>query len=211
MSLNINWSELYHARNLVKTQFPSIWRIPLVKKEMSLLGEFLRPGVRILEIGAGDRRMREKIKEICPSADYKSFDIDRSTFQDFYELNEVSGRFDLVFGFELIEHMSPAEGLSMLSALRSHIDSAGTLILGTPNLYHPHRYFGDITHVTPYKYEELGSIMVLAGYNVKGVYRKYNDAFFYRVFRLYVLVWLHKWMSVDFANTIFVEVSPKID
>ena len=71
MSLNVNWSELYHARNIVKTKFPSIWRIPLVKKEMSLLGGFLKPGVRILEIGAGDRRMGEQIREICPSADYK--------------------------------------------------------------------------------------------------------------------------------------------
>lgn len=205
MHFDIDWSKLYHARQLVRIQFPSIWRIPLVKKEIDLIEKFLKPNIRVLEIGAGDRKLLDKIQAKVSEVHYKSFDIDRSSYHDFYKLDDVNGEFDLILGFEIIEHMSPSEGLMMVSKLKSVLAKGGSIVLGTPNLYHPHRYFGDLTHVTPYKYEELGSILVLAGYEVKAFYRKFNSSFFSRLFRIYVLVWLHKILDIDFANTIFVE------
>lgn len=66
MSLSIDWSKLYSARNIVKSRFPSIWKIPLVKKEMAVIEKFLRPNLRILEVGAGDRRMGDAIKKTIP-------------------------------------------------------------------------------------------------------------------------------------------------
>lgn len=205
MHFDIDWSKLYHARQLVRIQFPSIWRIPLVKKEIDLIEKFLKPNIRVLEIGAGDRKLLDKIQAKVSEVHYKSFDIDRSSYHDFYKLDDVNGEFDLILGFEIIEHMSPSEGLMMVSKLKSVLAKGGSIVLGTPNLYHPHRYFGDLTHVTPYKYEELGSILVLAGYEVKAFYRKFNSSFFSRLLRIYVLVWLHKILDIDFANTIFVE------
>lgn len=83
----------------------------------------------------------------------------------------------MIFGFELIEHLTPNDGLVMISKLKKHISKDGRLILGAPNLYHPHPYFGDITHITPYKYEELGFLIILGGYDVVGFYRKFNDSF----------------------------------
>lgn len=211
MSLLIDWSKLYAARNIVKKKFPSIWRLPIVKKEMALIGRFLRPHVRVLEIGAGDRRMEKEVKRKFSEIEYKSFDIDTALHHDFYDLKSIQGEFDLIFGFELIEHMTPQDGLEMIISLKSNLSQGGVLILGTPNLYHPHRYFGDITHVTPYKYEELGALMVLGGYQVSSFYRKFNDAFIPRILRLYFFAWLHKWLSIDFANTIFVVAKPSID
>jgi SAM-dependent methyltransferase len=205
MTWQVDWSKLYTARNEIKGKFPSIWKLPLIKKEMVLIERFLKPNLKVLEIGAGDRRMGDKIKAKLPSVDYKSFDIDTSTHQDFHNLENIDGTYDLVFGFELIEHMSPQEGLDLIISLRSHLSKNGTIILGTPNLYHPHRYFGDITHVTPYKYEELGALMILGGYEVKAFHRQFNDAFIPRMLRLYFLIWLHKWLGIDFANTVMVE------
>lgn len=203
----IDWSRLYAARNTVTRMFPSIWRIPVIKKEMDRLGCHARPGASFLDVGAGDRRFERKIKAACPEASYRSFDIDRSTRQDYYDIDAIEGRHDLVFAFELIEHLTPAQGLEMLRKLRRNVAEGGTLLLGTPNLYHPHRYFGDLTHVTPYKYEELGALLVLAGYRVKGFYRIYNDAFLRRALRLHFGVWLHRWLAIDFAHTVLVECS----
>ena len=210
MSLSIDWSKLYSARNIVKSRFPSIWKIPLVKKEMAVIEKFLRPNLRILEVGAGDRRMGDAIKKNSPSVIYHSFDIDDSLYHDFYNIDSIEGDFDLIFGFELIEHLTPNDGLVMISKLKKHISKDGRLILGTPNLYHPHRYFGDITHITPYKYEELGSLVILGGYDVVGFYRKFNDSFLMRILRLYLLIWLHKFLNIDFATTVFVEAKPSL-
>ncbi len=209
MNIDLDWSELYSARNIIKKRFPSIWSIPLIKKELALLAKHLHPDIHILEIGAGDRRTEKKLKELCPSASYKSFDIDASTFQDFYELDQIQGRYDLIFGFELIEHMSPPQGLHMVKSLQRHLTDTGVLILGTPNLYHPHRYFGDLTHVTPYKYEELGALLTLGGYEVQAIYRKFNDAFVQRFIRVHLLSFIHRWLDIDFAHTVMIVARPQ--
>lgn len=203
--LHIDWSKLYAARNTVTRQFPSVWRIPVIKKEMDRLAQHARPGAALLEVGAGDRRFERKIKAVQPDVRYKSFDIDRSTAQDYYDIAAIEGQHDLVYAFEVIEHLTPQDGLQMLRTLRPHVAPGGTLLLGTPNLYHPHRYFGDLTHITPYKYEELGALLVLAGYRVKGFYRIYNDAFVRRAIRLHLGTWLHRWLAIDFAHTVLVE------
>jgi SAM-dependent methyltransferase len=206
-NFEIDWSRLYAARNTVTRQFPSIWAIPVVKKEMSRLAVHARDGAAVLDVGAGDRRFERKMREVCGNLQYRSFDIDRSTQQDYYAIDDIEGRYDLIFAFEVIEHMTPAQGLRMVANLREHLAPGGTLLLGTPNLYHPHRYFGDLTHVTPYKYEELGALLVLAGYRVKGFYRIYNDSFLRRALRLHLGVWLHRWLSIDFAHTVMVEAA----
>jgi SAM-dependent methyltransferase len=199
----MNWSELYAARNIVKKRFPSIWKLPLIKKEIDLLKVSISDGMKILEIGAGDRRIGSQLKELFPKIEYKSFDIDRSTSQDYYSLDEISDKFDVIYGFELIEHLSVEDGLEMLIKIRKFLKRNGILILGTPNLYHPHRYFGDLTHITPYKFEELGSLVTMAGYEVDSFYRKFNAPYISRLLRIYIFSAIHKLLDIDYANTIF--------
>ena len=209
--LEIDWSRLYAARNGVTRAFPSIWDIPVVKKEMSRLALHARDGASVLDVGAGDRRFGRKMLEVAPGLQYRSFDIDRSLPHDYYAIDDIEGRYDLIFAFEVIEHLTPAEGLRMVADLREHLAPGGTLLLGTPNLYHPHRYFGDLTHVTPYKYEELGALLVLGGYRVTGFWRIYNDSFLRRALRLHLGVWLHRWLSIDFAHTVLVEATAETE
>jgi SAM-dependent methyltransferase len=200
-----NWSGLYECRQKVKAVYPSVWSIPVVKKELDRLLPNIADGARILEVGAGDRRFWKKIQAKRKNVVYRSMDIDRTTQQDFYGIDEIQGTFDLIFAFELIEHLTPEEGLTLVKALRAHLSPQGVLLLGTPNLYHPHRYFGDLTHKTPYKYEELGALLHLGGYTKLRFFRVYNDAWLRRLFRLYIGVWLHRYLDIDFAGTVLVE------
>lgn len=199
------WSELYRHRQVVKRHYPSIWSVPLVKKETDRLFALVFAGSRVLEVGAGDRRFGERLQARFPGIDYRSFDIDRTTKQDYYRLEDVAGSFDCIFAFELIEHLTPEEGLALLRRLRELLRPGGKLLLGTPNLYHPHRYWGDITHQTPYKYEELGALTMLAGFGVPTIYRIYNDALLRRWLRLHVGIVLHRYLDVDFAKTVLIE------
>jgi len=200
----VNWSALYSARKEIKRKFPNIWKLPIVKKELSILKRLISDNTKILEIGAGDRSFSKKLAKLNDKITYQSYDIDKLTFQDFYSLDEINGRYDLIFGFELIEHLSPGDGLKMLSRLRSNLAPSGKILLGTPNLYHPHRYFGDLTHVTPYKYEELGALLSLANYKVIAIYRMYNNSTAFRFLKVYLFWWIHKWLDIDFAQTILV-------
>jgi len=200
-----SWSGLYKKRLEIKAAYPSVWRIPLVKKEMDRLAPNVKDGSKVLEIGAGDRRFGERLKALRKDIVYRSLDVDEDTFQDYRSLDEVKEKFDFVFMFELIEHLTPAEGLELLTTVRGLINPGGKILVGTPNLYHPHRYFGDITHKTPYKYEELGALMLMAGFKDIGFFRVYNDAFLRRAFRLTVGIWLHRFLDIDFAVGVLAE------
>jgi SAM-dependent methyltransferase len=200
-----SWSELYECRQQVRTAHPSIWRLPVVKKELDRLLPIVETHKRVLEIGAGDRRFGNKLMSAFSDVSYKSMDIDRQTEQDYYSLNDIDETFDFIYAFELIEHLTPEDGLELLRHAHRLLVGGGVLLLGTPNLYHPHRYFGDVTHKTPYKYAELGGLMVMAGFKVPRFFRVYNDAFLRRVFRLKIGVWLHRYLDIDFAHTILAE------
>lgn len=200
-----SWSTLYRYRQAVRHVYPTIWSVPLVKKETDRLLALVKDGQRILEVGAGDRRFAARLAAVRRDLEYRSCDIDRATFQDYYSLEEITGSFDVIYAFELIEHLTSEEGLTLLERLHALLKPAGWLLLGTPNLFHPHRYWGDITHKTPYKYDELGALMMLAKFGRPNIYRIYNDAWWRRWFRLHVGIALHRYLDIDFAPTILLE------
>lgn len=202
-----SWSELYRHRQVVRRRYPNIWSVPLVRKETDRLLALVAAGTRVLEVGAGDRRFGKRLQSLRKNIDYRSFDIDRATQQDYYRIEDVEGTFDCIYAFELIEHLTPEEGLALLRRLHGLLRPGGRLLLGTPNLYHPHRYWGDITHKTPYKYEELGGLMMMAGFGTPSVFRIYHDALLRRWFRLHVGVLLHRYLDIDFAGTVLVEAA----
>lgn len=200
-----SWSDLYRFRQEIKRCYPTIWSVPLVKKELDCLIPIVANDGRVLEIGAGDRRFGKRLQALKPGIEYRSFDIDRNTEQDYYSLADVEGDFDCIFAFELIEHLDLESGLELLRATRRFLRPEGHLLLGTPNLYHPHRYWGDVTHKTPYKYEELGGLLLMAGFGKPRIYRRYNDAWLRRWFRMYVGIHLHRYLDIDFADTVLIE------
>ncbi|NLI83581.1 MAG: class I SAM-dependent methyltransferase [Deltaproteobacteria bacterium] len=205
MIAGAQWSRLYALRQEIRKTYPTIWDVPLVKKELDRLLPNIREGCRILEVGAGDRRFERKLKGRLHWVTYRSCDVDTETMQDYYSVEEITEEFDFIFMFELIEHLSPEEGLALLRRLWEILRPGGCLLLGTPNLYHPHRYFGDITHKTPYKYEELGAVMLMAGFTNLRAYRMYNDAALRRWLRIRLGVVLHRYLDVDFAPTLLME------
>ncbi|MEW6163755.1 MAG: class I SAM-dependent methyltransferase [Pseudomonadota bacterium] len=174
---------------------------------MDCLLPLVADGGRVLEMGAGDRRFGRRLLSLMPNIEYRSYDIDPDTAQDYYKVADIKGPFDCIFAFELIEHLDVEAGLELLQAARSLLKPGGRLLLGTPNLYHPHRYWGDVTHKTPYKYEELGGLLILAGFQSPKVFRIYNDALLRRWFRLSIGIWLHRYLDIDFAGTILIEAS----
>lgn len=200
-----SWSELHRNRYLLTRQIGTIWNVPLVKKRMDRLAANIGPDTHVLEVGAGDRDYEKQLRKIHPSLYYKSFDIDRNTRQDYYRLDEIEESFDFIFLFEVIEHMPLLECFNLLKELRGKLRQGGKILLSTPNLYHPHQYFGDSTHVTFFKFHDLGGLMMSAGFTSIKAFRIYNDAFLRRMFRLHVGIYLHKYLDVDFARAILLE------
>lgn len=115
----MNWSDLFHYREEIHQRFPEIWDIKIVKKRLLILLKHIRNGDKILEIGAYDRTLGEKIKAHYPQVEYRSMDIDRSRYHDYYALEDVEERFDGVLLFEVIEHLELEEGRKLLKEIHA--------------------------------------------------------------------------------------------
>lgn len=198
----VDWSKMINYRDRIHERYPGIWDLKLIKRASRLVKQHLRPGMRILDVGAGDRRMERRVKEIYPDLTYKSMDVDKGFSHDYSSLDEIDEQFDLITLLEVIEHLELEEGVKMLGRLNELLVNKGTLILSTPNIFHPNRFWQNTDHKVAYSYDELGGILLSQGFEVLEIYRTFHASVLKYVLRLTLFYPLHRILNVDFAKSI---------
>ncbi len=198
------WSKLFAYRDKIHKRYRDIWDVPLVKKRSHLLRRYLKNGMTVLDVGAGAKGMKSEIAGLGISVTYKSMDIDRGNEHDYYDTADIKEKFDAVIMFEVIEHMGLEEGLELLKNLHKVVKDKGILICSTPNIFNPSRYMRDSTHRTFYGYDELCGLFNLAGFGIKDVFRSFNDAFHRYILKVYILGFLFRILTLDYALSVFV-------
>jgi len=209
MHEGISWSKLFEYRDRVHHRYPEIWDLKVLRKRFPLMVKTIQDGEKVLDIGASNRNLQERLKHHFPKLIYKSMDIDREQFHDFYSMEEIRETFDVVFLFEVIEHLELEEGLKVLEKVYHLLNGGGRLILTTPNVFNPSRFWRDATHKVAYCYDELGGLLLAQGFHIKAMYRTYSDVFHRYLFRLYVMAPLHRYLGIDFAKSILVIAEKK--
>jgi len=205
----LDWSQLINYRDQIHAQYPQIWDMKLIKRPSWLVKKHLRPGMRVLDVGANDRRMETRVKAVYSDVLYKSMDIDRTVRHDYYSLDEIDEQFDLIILFEVIEHLELEQGVEMLGRLKELLVDGGRLVISTPNVYNPSRFWYDATHKTAYSYEELGGIVLGQGFEVPGIYRTFHASLLKYFLRLTLFYPLHRILNVDFSKSIVVLAQKK--
>ncbi len=203
-NVETEWSSLFSYRDKIHKRYPEVWDIPLIKKRSHLLRGVLRDGMTLLDIGAGMKGMKTEIEDLGIKVAYKSMDVDRGNQHDYYDVASIKERFDAIIMFEVIEHVSLQEGLDLMKKLYSIMNERGIIILSTPNIFNPSRFMRDATHQTFFAYDELCGLLNISGYQIKNVYRSYNDAFHRYFLKVYLLGWLFRFLGIDYAYSIFV-------
>jgi SAM-dependent methyltransferase len=209
MDKGISWSKLFDYRDKIHQKYPEVWDLKILRKRFPLMVENIRDGEKILDIGASNRNLEGRLKRHYPNLIYKSMDVDREQSHDFYSLDEIQETFDVVFLFEVIEHLGLEEGVRLLGKIYGFLNEGGRLILTTPNVFNPSRFWRDATHQVAYCYDELGGFLLAQGFQIKAMYRTYSDAFHRYLFRLYVMAPLHRYLGIDFAKSILVIAEKK--
>ena len=198
------WSKLFAFRDRIHKRYREIWDVPLIKKRSHLLKRHIRNGMTVLDVGAGMKGMKDEIAGLGLTVTYRSMDIDRGNAHDYYDLADVKETFDAVIMFEVIEHVSLEEGLALLKRLNAIVKPGGLIILSTPNIFNPSRYMRDATHKTFYGYDELCGLLNLAGFGIREVTRSFNDALHRYILKVYLLGYLFRTLSIDYALSVFV-------
>jgi SAM-dependent methyltransferase len=164
--MDVDWSIVNQAKNLVEDQLDlPILKVPIVDDNRRPLVQFMRPGMRILDIGGNNRSLKDFIQgALKAEVIYKSMDVDRTHSHDFYSLEEISGEYDAVACFEVVEHMPAGKALELLCRAHDVLVQGGRLFVSTPNVYHPMSFWSDSTHITPYRLRHLAGWMGTAGF-----------------------------------------------
>jgi hypothetical protein len=198
------WSEQYNFRREVAQRFGYVYQLPLARRASEVLIGIERDGDRVLEVGAGDRRMNAAIAKKRTRVNYRSMDIDPNGAHDYHSLDEIDDTFDCVFAFEVAEHIAADELREWFARLNQLLAHAGHLVLSTPNTFYPPAYLRDATHRTPLCYDELGGMLEAAGLRVTQILRIYNDPLWRYVLRRFAFGWLFALLGIDFARQIVV-------
>ncbi len=204
---NIPWSQLYQARLEIQSRYQSIWEVPIAKRYSQVLFDRGKNGVSVLEIGAGTKGLAQRIAKVWPNATYKSLDIDQTQEHDFYSLDEVTGAYDFVCMFDVIEHVRPGKAYEILCKCRAFLKPGGLLCATTPNTYHPPTFLRDAAHITPWCYDELGALALIAGFKVDDLFRLYSDKLTGKLVHRVLLYPVHKALGIDFAKQIMIVAS----
>ncbi len=210
MSEEISWSKLFEYRDKFHKQYPEVWDLKILRKRFPFILKNIKEGEKILDVGAYDRALGSRLKRHLPNILYRSVDIDRQKFHDFYSLDDVNETFDLVFLFEVIEHLTIEEGINVLRKIYNLLNPKGRLILSTPNIFNPGRFWRDASHKQAYCYDELAGILLAQGYEIKEIYRTYNDALHKYLFRVYIMSHIHRYLGIDFAKSILILAQKRI-
>jgi len=203
--LPFSWSAQYRRRKAAAARFgKSVFDLPLVKHLRDVLQAAVSPTARVLDVGAGDRKLHATLLRLRPGVRYESLDVDPQGDHDYQDLDDVPGTFDCVVALEVIEHLTLAEIPDWLEQLAERVAPGGALLISTPNTFYPAAYLRDATHRTPLCYDELAGLISGASLEVQSIHRVYNDPLPRLILRRYVCGWLFRLLGIDFARQIVV-------
>ncbi|MHC4973530.1 MAG: class I SAM-dependent methyltransferase [Planctomycetota bacterium] len=194
----ISWSELNEARKAVRRRWPSIWRLPRVGRSTRYAAARIRPGQKVLDVGASVGGFGAKLGGVA----YQTVDVDPGLEVDYRSLDEVEpGSVDVAVCFEMIEHVTLEDALAVARGIARALKPGGRLFLSTPNVHHPWSYLRSATHVTPFCYDELGGVLTVAGLAVDGLFRCHHDSVV-KGFLRHLAYPLYRVLGIDHAKSI---------
>jgi len=203
-----SWSRQFRYRKEYERRYRSVFSIPIARRPSEVLLRHLRDGMRVLDLGAGVGKVRERIRSRFPHAEVRSLDVDPETSPDYRAIDEVAdASFDVVVLFEVLEHLDVDAGLAILTGIRRVLVEGGRLVASTPNVFHPSAFFRDATHRTPLAYDELAGLVTSCGFQVIEIRRIHNAPWGAKVLRRAFAAPLHYLLGVDWARSVVVVAS----
>jgi len=161
---------------------------------------------RLLDFGAGDKRLQGKFRAAGFRGKYETCDISAEHEHEYTSISQIAERFDAILCLEVIEHMSLNDYVDLMDGFEKLLNPGGILVIGTPNpLCVIPMWAGDPGHVQQYPLADLAADFVIRGFSVEALRVRYGawptGISRLRFLAMRVLCYL---LSVDYAQGIVV-------
>lgn len=154
-------------------KFGSVFDLPIINEPYSKAISFYKEG-NVLDLGAGHTKPLYKLmSSMLDKGSYYSLDNDPSSQFDFKNCSDIpiDLKFNFIFANQFFEHLSIDSSIQLALQLCPYLNHKGVFLLTIPNIHHPNRFWGDITHVTHWNYSNIYALYKIMGIEVSGIYR----------------------------------------
>ena len=200
-----DWSQIFLWRQKFKKSMGRIDKLPITGSAAQwIIDEVEKSGPKrlsVLDFGAGPRLLMEKLGPVIGRIDYESYDIDRRTKQDYYDIKDIKKTFDIVVCLEVIEHLDTRGKIDLVREMTSLTKPGGKVMLTTPNAEHPTVFWRDFSHVAPIHHLDLAGLMARFGLENIEIHRLAKLTLKKRI-QLLFFAPLLKFLHCDFAQSI---------
>lgn len=168
----------YSEYNKLRKEFMvdhAFWKVPHIhehpyKTTARIIEENANP--RVLDFGANDRNLYNFLNEEKITCQYESFDTDESMHHEYYNIDDIKKKFDLVTLFAVVEHIPPEQLIDdVLPKLFNIMNKDAKLIIYTNNIYHPLGIRMDLDHEIGYGLRELYAVCASQGLKLISAHR----------------------------------------
>lgn len=148
---------------------------------IKIIISFLKERAEVLDIGAGDKHLKDILEKTNWRGKYYSMDVENKFHHDYSSFADIDRKFDCVFMCELLEHLKLEEGVEYIEKSYNILKDKGVLVITTPNMNHINCFLrSDITHQQPWPHKDLYAVLKMAGFKlvkgwrVKEITNKFN-------------------------------------
>jgi predicted SAM-dependent methyltransferase len=213
MSKDLVYLNYWQRKELLKTKiltFPVIkwWQSNELCEVERLIFDNVKDRENILDIGAGDLKLKHKFQQAGYSGDYHTQDIGEEFTYDYNELSEIANQYSAIICLDVIEHLSLADGLSLIHKLSSLLTDDGVMIIQTPNgrcVRNP--LISDMTHIHCYNLPDLWAYLTCMSLRVEGfrvVFEALDKSYLQRLRELFGRYIITRLFGLDYADNIFI-------
>jgi hypothetical protein len=174
MSVDPGYETYWKRKKLLtdsKPEFPvrRWWPTDGLADVEQLYYDAVRGAPSLLDVGAGDLRVMQKLQRAGYRGDYHTLDIGTEGQYTYRDLGDVSRAYGAIICLDVIEHLPLSEGLTLVNRMVSLLPPGGVLILQTANAYYiPDPLAWDMTHVHKYNLPDLWAHLTCQGLEVSG-------------------------------------------
>jgi 2-polyprenyl-3-methyl-5-hydroxy-6-metoxy-1,4-benzoquinol methylase len=152
-------------------RFPTVrwWETDGLSPAERVIFDALSNARSVLDVGAGDLRVRHKLVDAGFQGTYHTQDVGDEFDYTYADLADVERNYDVILCLDVLEHLSLERGVAMLKRLHDLLMPGGTLVIQTPNARcarHPLAW--DMTHLHIYNAHDLWAYLTALGMVVHG-------------------------------------------